>query len=319
DRINSLQDEDVLTGTSAKNTLTATLGNSNDNGAETITPTLNNMDVVNVAFTGSGDGAVKNLDLQDATRVSEVNISRVASTSNIARIENVQSVLSKMSVKNSNANNAGTIEFSFGTDVLKGDNAGTLEVSNVQVGTINVGQNISTGGSGVNANSYETLTLNSVGSANTIGTLNLPMDTGTAGKVVITGDKNLNLSSATTINSATVTTNIEATNFSGGISGANGRLTAIDASAFTGNLTLNIGNGTFTTGKADTSGVVQNVTITGGKGNDTFYLADTIQAGDSLTGGDGTDTLTIVNGGNITSGATGSSIVTKVEALNVFM
>jgi len=38
-----------------------------------------------------------------------------------------------------------------------------------------------------------------------------------------------------------------------------------------------------------------------------------------LTGGDGTDTLVVVAGGNIKTGATGSSIITKVEALQVLM
>lgn len=323
DRINSLQDEDVLTGTgtgATKNVLTATLGNANDNGATTVTPTLNNMDIINVAFTGSGGTAVQNLDLQDATRVGEVNISRVSSTSNTARIENLQSVVSKMSVTNSNANNAGVIEFSFGTDVLKGDNAGALTVSNVQVSAINVGENTSgTGASGVGLNGYETLTLDSKGAANTIGNLNLPMDTGTNGKLIITGDKNLNLSTKTVIGSATVANNVEAITYAGGVQLANGRIAAIDASAFTGNLTLNIGNGILTTGKAETSGVKQNVTITGGKGADHFILADTVETGDSITGGDGEDTLTIVTGGNVTGGASGSSVITKVEKLNVFM
>ncbi|MFZ6875192.1 DUF4214 domain-containing protein, partial [Undibacterium sp. Di27W] len=45
-RVNALQDEDVLTGSNtsaaANNKLTATLGNSNDNGAPIITPTLKN-------------------------------------------------------------------------------------------------------------------------------------------------------------------------------------------------------------------------------------------------------------------------------------
>ncbi len=325
DRINSLQDEDVLTGTgtgATKNVLTATLGNANDNGATTVTPTLNNMDIINVAFTGSGGTAVRNLDLQDATRVGEVNISRVSSISNTARIENLQSVVSKMSVTNSNANNAGEIEFSFGTDVLKGDNTGALTVSNVQVNAVYVGENTSgTGSSGVGLNGYETLTLDSKGAANTIGNLYLPMDTGVKGKLIITGDKNLNLSTKTVIGSIspTVTNNVEATTYAGGVQSANGRISAIDASAFTGNLTLNIGNGILTTGQAETSGVKQNVTITGGKGADHFILADTVETGDSITGGDGEDTLTIVNGGNVTGGATGSSVITKVEKLNVFM
>lgn len=316
DRINSLQDEDQLTGTGTNNVLNATLGNAGDNGATTITPKLNNIQVVNASFTGSGTDAVQNLDLQDATGVKEVNITRVTAVSNTARIENVQSVLEKMSITNSNSNNAGVVEFSFGTDVLKGDNTGTLNLSNVQLGTINVGGNVATGASGVTGTSYETLTLNSTGASNTVSTLNLPMDTGTTGKLIITGDKSLNLSSSTVINSALVTSNVEAMTYAGGVAGANGRLSAIDASALTGDLTLHIGTGTFSTGKADTSGANQDVTITGGKGNDTFYLADTIGAGDSLTGGDGTDTLVIVAGGNVN---TSSSIITKVESVSVMM
>ncbi|MFZ6876625.1 hypothetical protein ACO0LF_31730, partial [Undibacterium sp. Di27W] len=123
----------------------------------------------------------------------------------------------------------------------------------------------------------------------------------------ITGDKDLTLAQVQNVVNPAVGT-IESVNYAGGILQAAGRLSAIDASAFKGNLTLNLGNGIFTTGKADTSGQLQNVTVTGGSGNDTFYLADTIQSGDSLTGGDGNDTLIIVNGGNITAGATGSSI-----------
>lgn len=325
-RINSLQDEDVLTGTGTVNKLTATLGNANDNGGTVITPKLNNINVLDLTFSGSSsagnisNNAVTDLDLQDATNVKEVAISRVTSVSNVARIENIQSRLDKMSISNSNANNTGAIEFSFGTDVLKGDTAGTLNLSNVQVGAIHIGANVSgTGATGVANTGYETLTLNSEGSsANSVGTLALPMDTGSAGKITITGKQSLMIGgTSNVVNVATST--IESVNYSGGVTQTAGRLAAIDASAFEGNLTLNMGAGLFTATKADTSGQVQNVTVTGGKGNDTFILADTIEAGDSLTGGDGTDTLIIVNGGNVTAGAAGSSAITKVEAVQVLL
>ncbi|MFZ6723845.1 hypothetical protein, partial [Undibacterium sp. Ji49W] len=45
-------------------------------------------------------------------------------------------------------------------------------------------------------------------------------------------------------------------------------------------------------------------------------LADTVEAGDSITGGDGTDTLIVVNGGNVTAT---SSVITKVEAVQVLL
>ncbi|MCH8623101.1 DUF4214 domain-containing protein, partial [Undibacterium sp. TS12] len=330
-RVNALQDEDVLTGSNtsatANNKLTATLGNANDNGASVITPTLKNIQTANFTFSGSSDAlqnvannAVVAVDLQDGTGLKNIGINRIASTAgtNQARIENIKSVLDTMSLTSTNANNTGTAEFSFGNGTLLGANTGTLNLSDVQIGTVNIGQNTSgTSGLGVGNQGYETLTINSTGNVNNVGTLNLPMDTGTTGKVTILGDKDLTL--AQTSNVVNGVTTIESVNYSGGILQAAGRLSAIDASGFKGNLTINLGNGIFTTGKADTSGANQNVTVTGGSGNDTFYLADTIQSGDSLTGGDGTDTLVIVNGGNITAGAAGSSIVTKVEQVQVLL
>ncbi|MFZ6659187.1 hypothetical protein ACO0LH_28550, partial [Undibacterium sp. TJN19] len=81
-RINSLQDEDQLTGTGVTNVLTATLGNANDNGGTLITPKLTNIQTLNAAFTGSSSAganlAVTGLDLQDATGLKTVNISRIA-------------------------------------------------------------------------------------------------------------------------------------------------------------------------------------------------------------------------------------------------
>lgn len=313
-RVNALQDEDILTGTGTNPTLNATLGNANDNGATIITPKLVNVQTVNVNFTGSGGTAVQALDLQDATGLKEVDINRVTQASNTARVENIKQVLDTMSIARTNANNAGTVEFSFGTGTLAGSNTGKLNLSDVQVGTVNIGGNSSTvNAAGVSTTGYENLTINSASVANSIGTLNLPMDTGVNGKVTITGSKDLTLASkSSVINGATTT--VESTNYAGGIAQASGRLASIDASAFTGNLTLNIGNGIYTTGQADTSGTLQNVTITGGSGNDKFILQDTIQAGDSLTGGDGTDTLIIVNGGNVNSS---SSSVTKIEQVEV--
>ncbi|WP_423009731.1 DUF4214 domain-containing protein, partial [Undibacterium sp. JH2W] len=330
-RVNALQDEDVLTGSNtsatANNKLTATLGNSNDNGAPIITPTLKNIQTANFTFSGSADAqnvantAVVAVDLQDSTGLQNIGINRIASTAgtNTARIENIKSVLTNMSLTSTNANNAGVVEFSFGAGTLLGSNTGNLNLSDVQVGTVNIGQNVSgTSAAGVANQGYENLTINSTGNVNNIGILNLPMDTGTAGVVKITGDKDLTLAQVQNVVNPAVGT-IESVNYAGGILQAAGRLSAIDASAFKGNLTLNLGNGIFTTGKADTSGQLQNVTVTGGSGNDIFYLADTIQTGDSLTGGDGNDTLVIVNGGNITAGTTGSSIVTKVEQVQVLL
>lgn len=304
DRINSLQDEDRLTGTGINPTLNATLGNANDNGATIITPTLKNVQTVNVAFTGSGGVAVTALDLQDATGVTAVNVTRISQASNTAEVGNIQSAVAKMSLTNSNTNPTAVVDFSFTPGALAGINTGTMTLSNVQIAALNIGQNTSgIAARGVGTQGYENLTLESKGSANVIGTLNLPMDTGSAGVLTITGDQNLRLGARANIVNAANGALVEAANVytaGTGIAQAGGRIAAIDASGLTGDLTLVLDN-ILDIGKADTSGVVQNVTVTGGKGNDTFVLYDAVQAGDKINGGDGTDTLLFYSGSSIAS------------------
>lgn len=313
DRINALQDEDQLTGTGTAPTLNATLGNANDNGATIITPKLTGIEVINTAFTGSGGGAVTALDLQDATGQTAVNITRISQAINSSEVGNLMTPAATLSLANTNANQLGVAEFSYGADVLKGLNTGSLTVSNVQIGTLNVGENTSAiGARGVGLNGFEELALISTGGAsNTIGVLALPMDTGTAGKLTITGDQNLALGAPVPV---ILGNTVESLTYQNGVTQANGRLSAIDASGFTKNLTLNIQAGLLSSGKADTSGVPQNVTITGGSGNDKFILGDTVQAGDSLTGGAGTDTLIVTSAGTVNSV---SSVVTSMENLEV--
>lgn len=313
DRINSLQDEDQLTGAGTDPRLDATLGNANDNGGTIITPKLTGISVINTAFTGSGGGAVTALDLQDATGQTAVNITRISQAINSAEVGNIMTPAASLSLANTNANQAGTAEFSYGADVLKDINQGSLRVSNVQIGTLNVGENTSTiGARGVGLNGFEQLALTSTGGAsNTIGILGLPMDTGTAGKLTITGDQNLALGAPVPV---ILGNTVESLTYQNGVTQANGRLAAIDASGFTKNLTLNIQTGLLSSGKADTSGVPQNVTITGGSGNDRFILGDIVQAGDSLTGGAGTDTLIVTSAGTVNSV---SSVITSMENLEV--
>jgi len=131
------------------------------------------------------------------------------------------------------------------------------------------------------------------------------MDTGTAGSVVITGDQNLTLGARTNVVNAANAALVEAAGIwtaGTGIGQAGGRLASIDASGLNGNLTLVLDN-ILDVGKAGTSGVVQNVTVTGGSGDDTFVLYDAIQAGDSVNGGDGADTLLFYAGSSIASTA----------------
>lgn len=310
DRINALQDEDVLTGAGTNPTLTATLGNANDNGATIITPTLTGIETLNASFTGSGGGAVTALDMQDSSGLISVNIDRVSQAVNTAEIGNIEdSTVNQLAVRDTNANDAGVVEFSYSAGTLAGENTVSLEVDNVQVGALNIGQNTSgIAARGVSTQGYENITLNSTGAANAIGTFNIPMDTGTAGVLTITGDTDLMLGGvADAVNTANnALTEVENLHVVGtGVQLAGSRIATIDASALEGNFTIVLDN-ILDVGKAGTSGVDQDVSVTGGAGDDTFVLYDIVQTGDSIDGGSaGNDTLLFYSGSALNSLASG--------------
>ncbi len=306
DRINALQDEDILTGAGTNPTLTATLGNANDNGATIITPTLDGIQTLNASFTGSGGGAVTALDMQDSNGLVAVNIDRVSQAVNTAEIGNIEdSTVNELSVSNTNANDAGVVEFSYSAGTLAGENTASLAIDNVQVGALNIGQNTSgIAARGVGTQGYEEIALNSTGAPNTIGTFNIPMDTGTAGVLTITGDTDLTLGA--TANAVNIANNalveVENLHVAGtGVQLAGSRIATIDASALEGNFTIVLDN-ILDVGKAGTSGVNQDVTVTGGMGDDTFVLYDIVQADDAIDGGaGGNDTLLFYSGSALNS------------------
>ncbi len=310
DRINTLQDEDTLTGEGSNPTLNATVGNANDNGATIITPSLNGIETLNATFSGSGGAAVTALDMQDATGLASVNIDRVSQAVNTAEVGNIQdATVNQLSLANTNANQSGVVEFSYAAGVLLGENTVSLGVSNVQVAALNIGQNTSgIAARGVGTQGYENITLDSTGADNTIGTLNIPMDTGTAGVLTITGTSNLTLGASG--NAVNIANNalVEVENLytaGTGIALAGSRISTIDASALEGNFTIVLDN-ILDVGKAGTSGVNQDVTVTGGMGDDTFVLYDVVQTGDTINGGaDGNDTLLFYSGSALNSVALG--------------
>lgn len=300
DRINSLQDEDVLTGTGTNPTLNFTFGNPNDNGGTSITPTLNGVSTVNVAFTANNGAIIGvpgntpiRLDLQDATGLTNaVNITRVSDTSNNVQVDNLLAALTNLSVANSNSGTA-TIGINFAAGALAGAaDATTLTLNRVNVVGLSVEDTDNVLGANTGAvgltDGYETINLVSSGAANTIGTFSAE----DLRVLNISGNQNLTL--GTTNN--TVSGNlVEATRYNAGLANVTGSLTTVNASTFTGNLDYTIGGEIL--GIADnTSGVPVNMSITGGSGNDTFRLAlgSGVQATDRIDGGTGNNTLTIL-------------------------
>lgn len=327
DRINSLQDEDVLTGTGTNATLNATLGNANDNGGAIITPTISGVSTINVAFSGSGGAgntAVTELDLQDATgTITNLNITRVndgigVGPGNAARIDNIGNAVANLSVSRS-GQVAQNVDFAFTAGALAGAaDSTTLTLNQVNINNLFVEERLTNFDEG-----FETINLVSGGTSPNSVVLFQAEDLQTLN---ISGGARLTLGgTASTVGAQ----GIEATRYTGGLGQVAGSLTAINASTLTAGLDIVLGR-ELTAGLDGTSGLPVNLTVTGGSGNDTFRLAAGtalapvgIQAGDRIIGGaaGGTDVNTLQLLGNNTIATDGTAAngptVTRVQNLDI--
>lgn len=304
DLINTLQNDDVLTGTTGTtDVLNATLGNTNDNGAVLITPTLTGIEIINAKFDNTA--ANMTLDLQDSTGVTNINITRIAEGRN-ATVQNIADAgATNLSVANSQSPN-NNVFFTYLNSALSGTaDAGKLALSNVKTGGITVQSNDGTVG-------FETLAVSSNGADNFVGVLTA-QDVKT---LTIDGSKKLTLGTPSTTVNALIANNVEATRYAAGLANMGGSLTKIDASALTAVLDITLG-AEMNAGLDGTSGLPCNVTVTGGSANDIFRLSNgtNLDVTDSIIGGAaaGTDTNTLVLLGNNAINGT----VTKVQALEI--
>ena len=92
DQMNTLQDDDILTGTGENPTLNFDYVTDTQTRDYDITPTLNSIETINVKAAHSGS---MTLDLQDATGVKNVNITRMDAD---LTIDNMTSTQDKLSV-----------------------------------------------------------------------------------------------------------------------------------------------------------------------------------------------------------------------------
>lgn len=299
-RTNSLQDEDQLTGVGTNPTLNFTFGNPSLNGAQVITPVLNNIQTVNIAFTGSGANAGgpalvnPTLDVQDATGINSLNLSRISDTNANAIVRNLVAEPAAISVNNTNSPLANVQILTTGNALAGAANSTTLTLNNAtfnlfvnQAGPNQIGGNQNTTQFGL-----ETLNVVSNNGPNLVGQIQTPgLQT-----LNITGAANLSIGT----NNQGVTaptgagTQVEAVNNQQGLLGVAGTLTTINAANYTGNLSLNLAN-EGTSGQIANSGQPVNLTFTGGTGNDTLRLTATPgdSAADVFDGGTGTNTLAL--------------------------
>lgn len=300
DRVNALQDEDVLTGTGDNPTLNATLGNANDGGGTSLTPTFNGLEVFNLAFTGNnsggpqGNAAVNRVDFQDATPVIEaVNITRITDSSNFVQADNLTNVPANLSLASTNSSTA-VVGFNFLNGVATGGaDSTTLTLSTVNAAGISVEQTANTGGAVVGAfgltDGVESMELVSSGVANRVGVLSAE-DLQT---LTISGNSALSLGGSNVINRTAGVNQIEAFSYTGGLTNVAGSLNSIDASALGASLNINLA-GEVTSLTDGSSGNRVNFNLIGTAQDDVVrLLAGTDTNGDNINGGDGADVLQV--------------------------
>lgn len=298
DRVNALQDEDVLTGTAGRtdNTLNVTLGNPNDNGQATITPYLNNIQNINIDWTG----ATNALDLRNADATQSINIKRVTSDATNAAVNNIGTPAATLRVANTASDDV-NVTFQYKTGVLNGAaDVAALELNDVLANAVRQT-------SRANVEGFETI--------------NLTVANGVDINALSVNDmENLNITGSgdLTIVNLTATANEYDAFAAGGIAnpGSIG-LRTVNAADFTGNLNVDVSAALGGFVDPTNSGAQAHTVITGGSGNDKFWTNAGVAATsatnrDQINGGAGNNTLVVV-GGNIA----GNAAITNIQALEL--
>lgn len=295
DRINALQSEDTLTGVGDNPTLNATLGNANDNGATTVTPKLFGIETINLEITGD----TNTLDLRNADATQAISINRItAEAGNTVSIDNIGTPASELAVRNTSKVLV-DVDFVYTDGVLAGTRAGgnaesgQVALANANLGTLHIGNQ----GSGTDTEGFENLAVNASG-----GVVVQNLEAIDLENLTITGSGSLTVAKLTPTNENTVLDK------NGGITIGDGiGVRKIDASAYTGNLTLDISDIVGKHVDPSDSGNPFYAEILGGEGDDTFWsdtalTGDNAKLGDRLDGGAGNNRL-ILTDGDITARA----------------
>ena len=307
DRILSLQDEDVLTGTAGRtdNTLNVTMGNRNaDEGTTAITtPYLNNIQNINIDWTGN----TTTLDLRNADATTAIHIDRVTSDATAITVDNIGTPAADLRVADSASDDV-AILFNFKQGVLTGDETLSLQLDDVLAASVTQDAR----GAGVGIEGFEAVNLNAINGVDLAALSVNEMET-----LTITGSGALKIATLT----PTAPVSTAEYNQLGAIAGINNPgavgLLDLDASAFTGELTLDITNSLGGFADPSNSGAIVHGVVTGGSGNDAFWssvgVASTSATNrDVIDGGAGDNSLILVDGD-----ISGDASITNVETLEL--
>jgi len=306
DRILSLQDEDILTGTEGRtdNTLNVTMGQLNADEGEraVITPELNNIQVLNLDFTGNAN----TFDARFSDSLTTINMNKITSTATTATVTNITTAAATLRVADAAAANTNAV-FNYQRGVLDGDDdSANIELDDVLAN--NITQNAL--GGGANIEGFETVTLNAVNGVDINAFTVNEMET-----LTITGDSFLDIVALTPTAPITAT-EYDLLGLPGIANPAAVGLLTLDASAFEGNLTLDITNSLGGFADPANSGATVHGVVTGGIGDDTFWTSANVAATsatnrDVIDGGEGTNTFIT------TAGVVGNASISNFQSLEL--
>jgi hypothetical protein len=260
DRINSLQDEDVVNGGAGDDTINISVTTANDNGNVTITPTMSSVENINIAFNSSANAS--EIDLQDSTGAVDLAITRISSGT--VTIDNIQDVLATVSLASTHEDTT-VIDISWDDAVLVGTaDSLALTVEDVEATDVNI--------QGEDGSGYETINMTAAGDISVSTDFEIDstqtLDIGGAGDVTVA---NMSVSA--------------------------GDLSAINASDATGDMDFDLGAADVVEARVTgTSGTDIDFTYTGSKGDD-YIRVDEDSLSDGPTGGDDANGHDTIDGG----------------------
>lgn len=307
DRIMTLQSSDKLTGDYSRhdNTLNVEFGQANaDEGDPTSrTPTLTNIQNINIEVTGT----VNTLDLRDSNDVEKINIQRITKEAgNKFNVESIGQKLVGMRLANV-AKKDIDVKFEHKKGVLSGfEDKSNVFLENVEAKSLSITSDKNTEG-------YENLNL--------ISKQGVSLDKFEANQLrelTIKGSGELKIAEVELNDGANPQFNRVK---DGGIKTPGTRgFTKLDASGYTGSLTLDITDIVKEASDPFDSGRKLDTDIIGSKLGDTFYLRGGVGSRTNIDGGAGDDKLVLVSGsigtGKRADGVTDSKI-TNIENLEM--
>jgi hypothetical protein len=258
---------DTIDGGAGTDTLTAVI-------VANVTPGSQNIETLVVSAT-----AAATLDLTGSTGITSVTNTGSSNTLTVSNIG------ADVALTLSSTGDGGTFNYAASTVTGTAD-AKSISVSGVTGGTLNMGTGV------------ETLTLNSIGSANSLAGVTTGATT-----INITGDQNLTIAAAGELTQTTVDA-----------SAATGKITLQSDAATAATITTGSGADAIT---ADGGSAITE-TISLGAGDDSLTFDANLANADVLNGGEGTDTLVGISANLVAlTSTTTTSNVTNFEKISV--